>query len=261
MRHCGPPGGGINASLKTKGWIAVAVLFAVALLIRSGRLLATDLAPEELGRWKTSESFFFHLTWGVLAGLAFWTNFLSVTLIGACGFYLLFRIKLRRLLPSWFWLATGGILGALPLVVFALFREAPGVGWVQPGSAYNLTDRLSAVFFNALPVVLGINPRDPAAGLFPLSFGFVVYLLLLVLLLGASAGLFLHGKRWDPLATELVEPLAFTGQVLLLARGPVQRYRIKPAVTTRYVRLTLTESDPVNWWSVEAVQVNQQKDP
>ena len=311
MRHCGPPGGGINASLKTKGWITVAVLFAVALLIRSGRLLATDLAPDaavsgvmsyavlggefplffygqkfmgsldaflsaplylllgpstltvnllpwmlslgtlwlvflilgrllhppgtwmgllflavptafslfcltdgksfyhlalffsallmwvtlELDRCKTSESFFFHLTWGVLAGLAFWTNFLSVTLIGACGVYLLFRIKLRRLLPSWFWLATGGILGALPLVVFALFREAPGVGWVQPGSAYNLTDRLSAVFFNALPVVLGINPRDPAAGLFPLSFGFVVYLLLLVLLLGASAGLFFQGLR------------------------------------------------------------------
>ena len=78
---------------------------------------------------------------------------------------------------------------------------------------------------------------------------------------GIKADFSLDGKRWNPLATELVEPLAFTGQVLLLARGPVQRYRIHPAVTTRYVRLTLTESDPVNWWSVEAVQVNQQKDP
>jgi hypothetical protein len=51
----------------------------------------------------------------------------------------------------------------------------------------------------------------------------------------------------------LVEPLAFTGQVLLLARGPVQRYRIRPTLTARYIRLTLTESDPRYWWSVEEI--------
>ena len=72
---------------------------------------------------------------------------------------------------------------------------------------------------------------------------------------GVKADYSLDGKRWEPLEMELVEPLAFTGQVLLLARGPVQRYRIKPVVTTRYVRITLTESDPVNWWSVEEIQI------
>ena len=311
MQRSRIPGDGYKPSSKTKGWVAVAALFTVALLIRIGRLLATDLAPDaavsgvmgyavlegefplffygqkfmgsldaflsaplylllgpstvtvnllpgmlslgtlwvifiilkrllapsgailgllflavptafslfcltdgksfyhlalflsallmwvtlELDGGKSGESVLLYPGWGILAGLAFWTNFLSAAPIAACGVYLLIRIKFRSLLQSGVWVFAGGIVGAWPLAVFALFREAPGVGWVRPGSAYNLTDRLSAVFFNALPIVLGINPRDPAAGLFPVSFGFFVYLLLLVLLLGASAGLFIQGLR------------------------------------------------------------------
>jgi hypothetical protein len=46
MRRSGPPGGCFNTSIKTKKWIPVAALFAVALLLRVIRLLATDLAPD-----------------------------------------------------------------------------------------------------------------------------------------------------------------------------------------------------------------------
>ena len=46
MRRTRPPGDGYTPSSKTKGWIPVAVFFALALLIRGGRLLATDLAPD-----------------------------------------------------------------------------------------------------------------------------------------------------------------------------------------------------------------------
>jgi hypothetical protein len=149
----------------------------------------------ELDENKTRGSFFLALAWGVLAGLALWTNFLSAAPIAACGVYLLIRLEFRRLLHSGAGVIAGIILGALPLATFTLFRASPGVGWVQPQSAYNLADRLSAIFFNALPVVLGINPSDPEMGLLPGSFGFIVFLLLLLLLLGASVGLFLQSLR------------------------------------------------------------------
>jgi hypothetical protein len=69
------------------------------------------------------------------------------------------------------------------------------------------------------------------------------------------------GTRWTPLELELVEPLAFSGRVLLLARGPRQHYRIRPAVTTRYLRFSLDRSDPVYWWSVEEIRVAAPSSP
>ena len=66
----------------------------------------------------------------------------------------------------------------------------------------------------------------------------------------------LDEKRWTPVGLDLTEPLAFTGQVLLLFRGPTQRYRLDPAIQARFLRLELSESDPEYWWSVEALQTH-----
>ena len=78
---------------------------------------------------------------------------------------------------------------------------------------------------------------------------------------GLRASYSLDGKRWTPVGLDLTEPLAFNGQVLLLFRGPTQRYRLDPAIQTRFLRLELSESDPVYWWSVEALQVNGSMEP
>ncbi len=341
MRRTRPPGDGCTPSSKTKGWIPVAVSFALALLIRGGRLLATDLAPDAAvsgvmgyailagefplffygqkfmgsldaflaaplylllgpstltvnlvplmlslgalwvifiilkrvldtpGRFLgllflavptafslfclTEGKAFYHLAfflsallmwitlklekrairevfllypvWGILAGLAVWTNFLSAAPIAACGVYLLIRIKLRSLLQSGVWVFAGGILGALPLLVFTLFRETPGVGWIQPGSAYSLADRLSAILFTALPIILGINPRNPATGLEPGSFEFIVFLFLLLLLLGASAGLVIKSLRTPRHETLLPVLVLIFSLGAVLAGGRPEEYR------------------------------------
>ena len=64
-------------------------------------------------------------------------------------------------------------------------------------------------------------------------------------------------ENWEETPIQLVEPLAFTGQVLLLYRGPVQRYRLTPAVQGRFLRLSLTEADPTYWWSVESIRLSR----
>jgi hypothetical protein len=134
-------------------------------------------------------------TWGLIAGLAFWINFLSAVVIGAGLIYLSFVRPWKTLLKFIARALAGSLLGALPLVIFAISRDWPWIGLVKPGTTYTLTDRLSGIFLNALPIVLGINPPDPAGGLSPRSFDFIVFLLLLILLFGAMMGLMIRGLR------------------------------------------------------------------
>ncbi len=64
------------------------------------------------------------------------------------------------------------------------------------------------------------------------------------------------GRNWDPVSLDQTEPLVFSGQLLLSSRGSWMRYRCQPAIKTRFLRLTLTQSDPVYWWSVEKVEIH-----
>lgn len=73
---------------------------------------------------------------------------------------------------------------------------------------------------------------------------------------GLRAAYSLDGKKWVPVGLDLAEPLAFTGQILLLFRGPIQRVRLTPAVQARFLRLELSESDPTYWWSVEKIRLH-----
>jgi hypothetical protein len=60
-------------------------------------------------------------------------------------------------------------------------------------------------------------------------------------------------KNWVEVPVDLAGPIAFSGQVLFLAQGPVSVYRLKRPAQARYVRLELDAHDPVWWWSVENV--------
>jgi hypothetical protein len=133
--------------------------------------------------------------WGLIAGLAFWINFLSAVVIGAGLIYLVLVLRWRTLLKFLARAFPGSVLGALPLVIFTLFRDWPWIGLVKPGTTYTLTDRLSAIFLNALPIVLGINPRDNTTGLALRSFDFMVFLVLFILLLWAMTALVIRGIR------------------------------------------------------------------
>ena len=133
--------------------------------------------------------------WGLIAGLAFWINFLSAVVIGAGLIYLVLVLRWNTLFKFLARAFPGSVLGALPLVMFTLFRDWPWIGLVKPGTTYTLTDRLSAILLNALPIVLGINPQDNTAGLSPRSFDFLVFLVLFILLLWAMTALLIRGIR------------------------------------------------------------------
>ncbi|KIX13860.1 discoidin domain-containing protein [Dethiosulfatarculus sandiegensis] len=60
-------------------------------------------------------------------------------------------------------------------------------------------------------------------------------------------------KKWVEMPVTLAGPIAFSGQVLFLAQGPVSVYRLERHAQARYVRLELDAHDPVWWWSVEKV--------
>ncbi len=148
----------------------------------------------KLGEGKQHGGTLLSLAWGLIAGLAFWTNFLSSVIIGACLVYLAIVLKVKRG-SQWLGIAMVGALGgSLPLLGFSFFREWPWLGTVAPGTSYTLSDRASLIFFNSLPVALGINPPD-IYGLFPWSIGFIVFSILLLLLLWASIGMVFHGIK------------------------------------------------------------------
>ncbi len=122
--------------------------------------------------WRKGTAF----CWGLVAGLALWTNFQTVVVIWACMLFLaltcLPRLRPLALLSG----LAGAILGATPLIYYNLLHQ--GKHLEQSGSfAWQyLAPHGDMLWKNALPIVLGFN--TPAAGgvVAPGSPWFALYL-------------------------------------------------------------------------------------
>lgn len=102
------------------------------------------------------------LGWGLMAGLAFWTNFQTMVVIWACMLFLaltsLTRLRPLPLLSG----VIGGIIGAGPLLYYNATHN-----WVHANQSGSFSMQYVAphwemMWQNALPIALGFN--TPAAG-------------------------------------------------------------------------------------------------
>lgn len=168
------------------------------------------------------------LLWGLVAGLAFWTNFLSATAILPCGLHLLWAGRARLRPVHLGWLLLGGLLGAAPLLWFNASHGWPHLGLggeLRLGPELGAVDRyglehawryLKAIFWRGMPALLGVwsshRGAIPAGNLM-----FFAYLVLLLGLVAGVAGLCWRGWRqrdhqaWLPVAILALSVAAVVG--------------------------------------------------
>lgn len=165
--------------------------------------------------------------WGLVAGLAFWTNFLSATAILPCA--LLLGVLARpRLRPGLLALAlAGALLGALPLIHYNAtngwphlglggdLRLGPEIAAGPYGLGYALR-YLEALFWRGLPAMLGTH--SPHLGPLPArGLNFHLYLAALAGAAAGLAGLINLGRRpqarlaWLPAAVLLLNLAVVVG--------------------------------------------------
>jgi len=193
-------------------------------LFLSAWLMWISLRLGDTPAWRDRSLFL----WGLVAGLAFWTNFLSATAILPCGLYLLWAGRGRLRPAALGWLALGGLIGAAPLIWFNAshgwpylglggdLRLGPELGQTADYSLDHAWRYLKAVFWRGLPALLGVwnSHRGAIPAGSPMFF---VYLLLLLGLAAGAAGLFWRGWRerdrraWLPLAILALSVAAVVG--------------------------------------------------
>jgi len=116
------------------------------------------------------------LSWGLVLGLAAWTNLQDATVIAACGVFLLLTCLTRlRPLPLAA-AAVGALAGAAPLLYYNLRH-----GWEYASQAELFSWRYLAAdlkmwFYNAFPLVLGFNTPAAKGSTAPGSPLFYLYL-------------------------------------------------------------------------------------
>ncbi|MBI4799148.1 MAG: discoidin domain-containing protein [Desulfarculus sp.] len=162
-----------------------------------------------------------------MAGLAFWTNFLSATAILPCALLLLV-FAWRRLKPGPLALAiAGGLLGALPLIHYNATSGWPHLGLAGdlrlgpeiaagPYGLGHTLRYLEALFWRGLPAMLGAH--SPHLGPLPRAgLNFYLYLAALAGSLAGLAGLLRRGRRpegrlaWLPAAVLLLNLAVVVG--------------------------------------------------
>ncbi len=122
--------------------------------------------------WRSATAF----GWGLVAGLAMWTNFQTVVVIWACMLFLaltsLPRMKVTSLLSG----TLGAILGAGPLIYYNVFHHFEHAQQSGSFALKYIAPHWSLLWKSALPIALGFNP--PAAGgeVAPGTLWFAVYL-------------------------------------------------------------------------------------
>ena len=176
-------------------WAAEARSYYPVALFLSALLMGLTI---RLGKKNKEVGAFLPFGWGLIAGLAFWTNFLTGVVIGAGVIYILISARNRIWGKPLGWFFGGTLVGAGPLLLSFFIWGRPWMGVIPPSPDNRLSVRLSDIFFNSLPIVLGITPPENQIGLSPQSFSFLVYLLLLALMVWGLAGLWIKGFRSGP---------------------------------------------------------------
>lgn len=95
---------------------------------------------------------------GLLSGLAWWTNYLSIVYILPVGLFLFLKDKKVLFSKDILFLFFFFLVGSLPLWVYNLFHQFPITGIANPGAASNIIPYLKDFFINAFPILLGFLP-------------------------------------------------------------------------------------------------------
>lgn len=162
-------------------------------LFLSALLMYLTLEVWRRERW----GFWLPLSWGLVLGLAAWTNLQDVTVIAACGVFLLLTC-LKRLRPLPLAAAAlGALLGAGPLIYYNLRH-----GWEYASQAglfswHYLLLHSKLWFYNAFPLVLGFNTPSAKGSVAPGTLLFFLYLLVAAAVIW-GAGLLLWRARQRP---------------------------------------------------------------
>ena len=121
--------------------------------------------------WQSATAF----AWGLVAGLALWTNFQTIVIIWACMLFLaltsLTRLRVAPLLSGIF----GAVLGAGPLIYYDLFHRFEHAGQGGSFALKYLDPHWSLFWKNALPIVLGFNTPNSGGDVAPGTIWFAVY--------------------------------------------------------------------------------------
>jgi len=151
------------------------------------------------------------LVLGLVAGVAWWNQFLLISYLLAAGLFLCVRRGWARLLPEGGMAAAGFVLGSLPFSVYNLaVQPGQSLGLMRTASLGLVGDNLATIA-NSLPFLLGGSiawsvPSVNHAVLFTMALVYV-----------PAAGFLLYEGVW---AVRAPGPLA-AGWLLILAAGMV----------------------------------------
>jgi hypothetical protein len=189
-------------------WSIKTRTYAMALFLGlAGLVLALGTAPGARRSWLRAAAF------GLVCGLAFWTNWMAAFLLLPAAFWFLGATRggrLRLLPPA----AAGFVVGALPFAITAQQGRLPTI-FDRAIAESSIADRVEALFGSVLGMFLGVRRAPPAAANVPAlvePLPLVVVGALLAVLLWAVV------RRWRGLLRLLTfRPGAQPGDVLLLA--------------------------------------------
>jgi hypothetical protein len=95
---------------------------------------------------------------GLLSGVAWWTNYLSITYFLPIAFFLFLKDKKILFSKNILWLILCFLIGGSPLWVYNIFHQFPIMGITNPVSGSNWWPYLRDFLVNALPIILGLLP-------------------------------------------------------------------------------------------------------
>lgn len=155
--------------------------YTLGLLLSSVLLLITfKLWQNPVWKWHTP------VWWGLIAGVALWTNFSSAVVTLPCGIFLLLMARKHLRVWSIPLAIAGGIVGGFPLIWFNLTHGMVHANQAGVFATRYLAPSIAALATNALPLILGINTPEVSGGpIFP--YGIAPYTFLLAML---GAGIF-----------------------------------------------------------------------
>ena len=109
--------------------------------------------------WRTERwGFGLPFAWGLVAGLAVWTNFMAAVVVLPCGLFLALFCTRRAFGSALLWGLIGALIGAGPLIAYNISYGFPHH---SQGDTFHLDliqGRLKPLLANALPLLLGFNP-------------------------------------------------------------------------------------------------------
>lgn len=242
-----PPATWLFWSVEAQTHYPLGLLFGALLLLTTFKLWQNPL-------WKWHAP----LWWGLIAGLALWTNFSSAVVTLPCGVFLLLTARKQLRLWSIPLAAAGGIIGGFPLIWFNLTHGMVHANQAGVFAARYVAPSIAALAGNAFPLVLGINTPEVGGGpLFP--HGIAPYAFLLAIL-GAGVFFLFHYSRGGKLPFACLLSAVFLLNTMIVVSSaygktlfsPDQRYLLSlylvlPFLAGATVRFV---SDKKRWWGI-----------